>query len=461
MMHKIVHKIKISLVFGYIFMSSSLVFAAPQVQKVISPIHKIEAWLIEAHNVPLVSMQFSFLGGSGQDSNEQAGLSQFVSSLMDEGAGALNAEAFQRKLDELAMRFGFNADSDRLYGNIQYISKNKDESLYLLKQALEKPRFDEEPLERIRQQTIVSIERKKENPHILVAEKAFASVYPNHPYGRPLSGTIESVKTFTQDDCKDFVKNRFTKEGLIIGVAGDITPEELAKTLDDLFGNLTEKHAFKELSPIQPILDGQLHTIQLADRPQTVSVFMQKGIDRHHPDFYAAYVLNQILGGGSFQARLMTEVRTKRGLTYGIHTQLQWLDQTQFMMGSCATENDRFYESFDVIKAVYKNLATTGPTEEELNEAKSYITGSFALMLDNTKSIAQFLLRMQKDKLGIDFLEKRNDFIRAVSADQIKKVAQEFLSPDKLTFFAAGNPKETGSSRGVLPDEVSPGLAAN
>ncbi|MDP3533104.1 MAG: pitrilysin family protein [Alphaproteobacteria bacterium] len=456
-----IQKIKCSIIVGYILMSSSLVFAAPQVQKVISPKHKIEAWLIEAHNVPLVSMQFSFLGGAGQDSNEKAGLSQFTCALMDEGAGDFTAETFQRKLDELAMRFGFNADSDRIYGNVQYISKNKEESLNLLKQALEQPRFDEEPLERIRQQTIASIERKKENPNILVAEKAFASVYPNHPYGRPLSGTIESVKTFIQDDCKNFVKNRFAKEGLIIGVAGDITPEELAKTLDDLFGNLTEKHVVKALSPIQPILDGQLHTIQLADRPQTVSVFMQQGIDRHHPDFYAAYILNQILGGGSFQARLMTEVRTKRGLTYGIHTQLQWLDQTQFMMGSCATENDRFYESFDVIKAVYKNLAITGPTEEELNEAKSYITGSFALMLDNTKSIAQFLLRMQKDKLGIDFLEKRNDFIRAVSADQIKKVAHDFLSPDKLTFFAAGNPKEGSSSRGVLPDEVSPGLAAN
>ncbi|MDP1723565.1 MAG: pitrilysin family protein [Alphaproteobacteria bacterium] len=456
-----IQKIKCSIIVGYVLMSSSLVFAAPQVQKVVSPKHKIEAWLIEAHNVPLVSMQFSFLGGAGQDSNEKAGLSQFTCALMDEGAGDFTAETFQRKLDELAMRFGFNADSDRIYGNVQYISKNKDESLNLLKQALEKPRFDEEPLERIRQQTIASIERKKENPNILVAEKAFASVYPNHPYGRPLSGTIESVKTFIQDDCKNFVKNRFAKEGLIIGVAGDITPEELAKTLDDLFGNLTEKHVVKALSPIQPILDGQLHTIQLADRPQTVSVFMQQGIDRHHPDFYAAYILNQILGGGSFQARLMTEVRTKRGLTYGIHTQLQWLDQTQFMMGSCATENDRFYESFDVIKAVYKNLAITGPTEEELNEAKSYITGSFALMLDNTKSIAQFLLRMQKDKLGIDFLEKRNDFIRAVSADQIKKVANDFLSPDKLTFFAAGNPKEGSSSRGVLPDEVSPGLAAN
>ena len=456
-----IQKIKCSIIVGYILMSFSPVFAAPQVQKVISPKHKIEAWLIEAHNVPLVSMQFSFLGGAGQDSNEKAGLSQFTCALMDEGAGDFTAETFQRKLDELAMRFGFNADSDRIYGNVQYISKNKDESLNLLKQALEQPRFDEEPLERIRQQTIASIERKKENPNILVAEKAFASVYPNHPYGRPLSGTVESVKTFIQDDCKNFVKNRFAKEGLIIGVAGDITPEDLAKILDDLFGNLTEKHVVKALPAIQPTLDGQLHTIQLADRPQTVSVFMQQGIDRHHPDFYAAYILNQILGGGSFQARLMTEVRTKRGLTYGIHTQLQWLDQTQFMMGSCATENDRFYESFDVIKAVYKNLASTGPTEEELNEAKSYITGSFALMLDNTKSIAQFLLRMQKDKLGIDFLEKRNDFIRAVSADQIKKVAHDFLSPDKLTFFAAGNPKEGGSSRGVLPDDVSPGLAVN
>lgn len=456
-MLKIIQKVKFSIILGYMLMSTSLVFSAPQIQKVISPKHKIEAWLIESHNVPLVSLQFSFLGGGAQDSNEKAGLSQFVSSLMDEGAGSLTSEAFQRKLDELAMRFGFNTDADRIYGNVQYISKNKEESLSLLKQALEQPRFDEEPLERIRQQIIVGIERKKENPNILVAEKAFASVYPNHPYGRPLSGTIETVKTFTQEDCKNFVQKRFAKEGLLIGVAGDITAQELGKTLDDLFGNLTEKSDFKKIHPIQPTLDGQLHTIQLADRPQTVSVFMQQGIERHHPDFYAAYILNTILGAGSFQARLMTEVRTKRGLTYGIYTQLQWLDNTQFLMGSCSTDNDRFYESFDVIKSVYKNLALTGPTEEELKEAISYLTGSFALMLDNTKSIAQFLVRIQKDKLGIDFLEKRNEYIRAVSADQIKKVAQNFLSADKLTFFAAGNPKEKELSTEMSDQKIATG----
>lgn len=432
---------------GYIMMMSSQVFAGPNVQKVLSPKHKIEAWLVESHHVPLVSLQFSFLGGSAHDTDAKAGLTQFICGLMDEGSGEDDAEAFHKKIESLALRMSFFADADRLYGGFQYLSKNKDPSLALMKQVIESPRFDPEPMERIRQQVVVGIERKRESPGLLANEKAFASMYPNHPYGRPSTGTIESVQSFNVSDLKNLMAERFTKENLLIGVAGDIQADELGKILDDLFGALPDKSKLSQIVPIKPQLDGQLHVVQLQDRPQTVSFFIQEGIDREDPDFYAAYVLNHILGGGTFTARLMTEVRSKRGLTYGVSTQLSWMDKSNYLIGSCSTENGRFHESFDVIKSVYKELSAKGPTQEELDEAKSYIMGAFPLMLDSTKSIANFLVRMQKDKLGIDFLEKRNKHIEQVNADQIQKLALRFLNADKLTFFAAGNPQESKSTK--------------
>lgn len=409
-------------------------------QEVISPQHKIKALLIQSPNVPLLSLNFTFRGGGAYDEAEKAGLTQFVVSLLDEGAGNLKAEDFQKQLEDSATKLSFTSDKDRIGGNLQAIKDNYDEAFALLKLALTQPRFDEEPLERIRKQMLVAIKRKQEEPDDLASEQLATIIYGAHPYSIHQGGTNDSVKSFTKQDCQKLVKERYARNDLIVSVAGDISPEDLGKRLDNLFGDFPDKSTLPPLADIKLNLTGKTDIIKLNDRPQTVCVFAMPGMKRSNPDFYAAYVLNHIVGGHSFSARLMDEVRTKRGLTYGIGTQLTWNDKTAYTGGSSSTQNERFNESLDVIKAVYKKVAAEGPTPEELKDAQDYLTGSFALIMDSTMNLAQFLTQMQKDGLPIDFLNKRNELIRSVTLDQIKTVAQDLFGHDQLTCVAAGNP---------------------
>lgn len=429
-----------TLTLGFIIMSSTTHSSTIPPQEVISPKHKIKALLIQSDNVPMLSMSYTFRGGAAYDAKDKAGLTQFTTSLFDEGAGDMNAEAFHKKLEDAAIKISFSSDRDRIGGSVQLIKESYDEGFDLLKLALTQPRFDNEPLERIRKHMLVAIKRKQEEPDDLAAEKLAKVIYGDHPYSIHQGGTTESVKSFTKADCLGLIKDRFARQDLIVSVAGDITPEELGKRLDALFGDFPEKPNLTPLADVQLNLTGKCEVIKLNDRPQTVALFAHQGMKRSDPDFYAAYVLNHIVGGASFSARLMDEVRVKRGLTYGIGTHLAWNAKTAYTGGSSSTQNERFNESMDVIRGVYKKIATEGPTEQELEATKDYLTGSFALMMDSTGNLAQFLSQMQKDGLPIDFLSKRNDLIRSVTLDQIRKVAQKLFAEDKLTCVAAGNP---------------------
>lgn len=426
---------------GILIMTSTYAHAAQILpERVISPKHKIEAWLIASKFVPMISMSFTFKGGAAYDPADKAGLTQFTTALLDEGCGEMDAEAFHKQIEENAVNINFSADYDRIGGAIQVINEHRDEGFRLLKLALSKPRFDKNPFDRIKKQSIVAIERKREEPDDLAADALQKTVFGNHPYAVPQSGRIESVTSITIDDCKNLIRERFVRDGLIISVAGDITSTELGTKLDELFGDFPEKSNLKDLPEPTLNLKGDLQIIALQDRPQTVALFAHQGLKRSDPDFYAAYILNQIVGGSSFSARLMDEVRTKRGLTYGIGTQLTWNEKAAYTAGSSSTDNKRFKESLAIIKEVYKKVAETGPTAEELQAAKDYLTGSFALMMDSTANLAQLLSRIQKDKLPIDFLSKRNDYIRNVTLEQIKATAKKLFSGDNLTCVAAGNP---------------------
>lgn len=422
-------------------MSSTLHSSTIPPQEVISPRHKVKALLIQSSHVPMLSLSFSFRGGSAYDGKDKAGLTQFTTSLLDEGAGDMDAEAFHKRLEDSATKISFSSDKDRVGGSIQVVKDGYDEGFALLKLALTAPRFDDEPLERIRKHMYVAIKRKQEEPDDLAAEKLAQILYGDHPYSIHQGGTEESVTSFTKADCLQLIKDRFAREDLIISVAGDITPQELGLKLDILFGDFPEKPNLKSLPDVKLNLTGKVEVIKLNDRPQTVAIFANQGILRNDPDFYAAYVLNHIIGGSSFSARLMDEVRVKRGLTYGIGTHLAWNAKTAYTGGSSSTENGRFSESIDVIRAVYKKIAAEGPSADELKAAQDYLTGSFALMMDSTGNLAQFLTQMQKDNLPTDFLSKRNDLIRGVTLDQIKAVAKRLFSDEKLTCVAAGDPK--------------------
>ncbi len=409
---------------------------ATEVQEVTSP-GGIKAWLVEEHGVPLLSMRFAFKGsGSSQDPEGKEGLANLMSGLLDEGAGELTSQAFQEKLEDLSITIKFNAGRDSFGGTLNTLTMNRDEAFDLLALAVNDPRFDDEPVERIRTQIITSIKRSERDPNT-VAGRAFSRIlFAGHPYERPNNGTKESLETITTEDLIDFHRRAIARDNLRIGVVGDITAEELGAYLDQVFLPLPEKADLLALQEVEAPL-GLTESIDL-DVPQTVIRFALPGLKRHDPDFFPAFVMAHILGGGSFSSWLYEEVREKRGLAYGISADLSLYQHTGLIAGGTATRTENTDKAIEIIKQQLNRMATEGPTQEELEAAQKFLTGSYALRFDTSGKIAGQLLGIQLNDLGSDYFVTRNDKVRSVTLEDVKRVAKRLLSDKEPSIVTVG-----------------------
>jgi len=417
---------------------------AVEVQSLTSP-GGLTAWLVRDTNNPIITVNFSFRGGSALDPVGKEGLANLTSSVIDEGAGDLDSMTFQQTLNDLAIRLNFNSSRDTFGGRLQTLVKNKETAFRLLRLALTKPRFDKEPVERIRAQIRVGLKQELEDPHSIAGKKMFETLYPDHPYGRPSDGTIESLDAVTVDDMKKFMATRIGRDNLIIGVVGDIDKVELAKVLDATFGSLPATTTPWKLADVKPTQPGRTIVIKKPN-PQSAILFAQEGLARSDPDYYTAYVMNHIFGAGSFTSRLYSEVREKRGLVYSVGTSLHPMDASALIFGSAGTANARVQETLDVLAVEWEKMAKDGATEKELEDAKTFLTGSFPLRFSSSGRIASMLVGIQLAELGIDYLKRRNGLINAVTREDINRIAAKLLKQKNLVTVIVGQPESVTSS---------------
>lgn len=410
------------------------------IQEVTSP-GGIKAWLVESHVNPLIAIRFAFFGGASQDAPEKDGQAYFVTSMMDEGAGDLDATAFQERVQSLAMRMDFDASRDVMLGSIQTLSKNKDEVFDLARLAMAEPRFEESALARVKAQILAGLKYDENDPSTVASLAWHRLAFKDHPYGRPVKGTEKSVAAMTTDDLHDYVRGVFARDKLVVSVVGDITPEELGPALDTLFGDLPQKSDLREIVEAKPPLGPAREVIKM-DVPQSVAQFGFRGIPRGDDDFIPAYILNYIIGGGGFSSRLMEEVREKRGLAYSVHSNLYPYRHGAVFVGNVATKNEAVGQSLQVIKSELEAISEEGLTEDQLNAAKAYLTGAYALRFESSSGIASQLLWIQIEDLGIDYIAKRNALIEAVTLEDVKRVAKRLLAPDQLITTIVGRPTE-------------------
>jgi zinc protease len=442
-MPRLIFGLRCLVIFAALQMAAMVLPArAIEIQEVTSP-GGITAWLVQSPTIPLIAMNFAFEGGAALDPPGKEGLANFLTGMLDEGAGDIDSKTFQAKASELAMKMSFSSDRDSFEGSFQTLSRNRDEAFKLLRLAITAPRFDEEPMERVRGQYLVSARLDLEEPETIASRAWMKRSFGDHPYGREADGTPESLARITTQDLRDLHARLFTRKGLLISVVGDIDAETLKKLLDETFGALPD-HA--PPAPPAEALAAPGPALQVIDRdmPQSIMIFGSPGIRRDDPDFIPAYIMTEILGGGGFGSRLTEEVREQRGLTYGVSFGLYPLDYAGLLIGSLGTRNDKAGEALDVIKAVMKRFAEEGPTQRELDEAKTYLTGSYALRFDSNTKIARQLLGIQQDNLGIDYINKRNARIDAVTLDQVKAQAKRLIDPENMIVTVVGRPKGLG-----------------
>lgn len=399
----------------------------------------INAWVVEEPSIPFTALEIRMRGGASLDLPEKRGAVNLMMALIEEGSGDMDAQAFQTKLDGLAASFQFRAYDDTLSISARFLTENQDEVLELLHQALTSPRFDQDAIDRVRAQVLSGIASDAKSPNSIANAYFDNAAFGDHPYGSAIDGTAESVNALTQQDMFDAYHNTLTRAEIYVSAVGNITADQIGPMLDNLLGDLPAE------GPVAPPhvdfgLEGGVTVIPY-DTPQSVALFGHSGIERHDEDFFGAYILNEIVGGAGFESRLMNEVREKRGLTYGIGTYLVPKFHAEMWVGQVASGNATMAQAVQVIRDVWADTAENGVTQEELDSIKTYLTGEYPLRFDGNAEIADIMVGMQMIGLPTEYVINRNDYIEAVSLDDVNRLAAELMRPDALHFVVVGQPE--------------------
>jgi zinc protease len=409
-----------------------------EIEEVVSP-GGITAWLVEEPSIPFVALELRFRGGGTLDLPGKRGATNLMVGLLEEGTGDMDARDFAKATEELAAQFGYRAYDESIALSAKFLTENRDEAIALFRKSVVEPRFDQISIDRVREQVLSGIRSDAKDPNRIASAKFDALAFGDHPYGSSMDGTEESVLGLTRDDIVAAHKGALALDRIYVSAVGDITAEELGVMLDDLLTGLPQTGA-EFAAPAEFDLAGGQTVVDFAT-PQSVALFGHAGIKRDDPDFFPAFLLNTIMGGSGFDNRLMEEVREKRGLTYGIGSYLIAMDQAELYLGSVASANDRVMQAVEVVRSEWERMASEGPTAEELDAVKAYLTGAYPLRFDGNAAIANILVGMQMDDLGIDYIAGRNDKVRAVTLEDIKRVAGELLRPEDLHFVIVGQPE--------------------
>lgn len=412
---------------------------AIDIQEVTSP-GGIKAWLVEDHSIPFVSLSLDFKGGASLDDPNKRGAINLMTATLEEGAGKRNATEFAQALEALGAELSFDVGDDSLNVSMRALTENRDEAADLLAQALSQPRFDDSAVERVRAQVQAVIKSEATDPQAIAAKEMARQAWGEHPYATSINGSSDSVARLTRKDLVAAKNRILARDRVVIGAAGDISAEELGPLLDKILGGLPEKGTVPLPEQAELQLTGGVTVIDW-NSPQTIVSFAGPGLPIDDPDYFAAYVANHILGGGGFSSRLMNEIREKRGLTYGIGTGLATGLYGQTWQGGMAGSNDTVKQAIDLIRQEWDRMAEEGVTQQELTDAKTYLTGEYPLRFDGNGKIASILAGMQLVGFPIDYPNTRNEQVEAVTAEDVQRVAERLLHSKELRFVLVGRPE--------------------
>jgi zinc protease len=414
--------------------------SAVNVDVVMSP-RGLKFWLVPSHAVPVVSLEFAMRGGSAQDPAEKAGLGALMSGLLDEGADELDSQAFHRALDEIAVEMSFHCDRDHWSGRMRTLTKNLDRAAELLRLAVNAPRFDQEPFDRVREHMNARLRHDANDPATLASRNWRAKSFPDHPYGQPAEGTLETLARIERADLVKAARRGIARDQLLIAVVGAIEEKEAAALVDKAFADLPAKGDLKPVSAAAFAGLGAIDRIDL-DVPQSTIRFGRPALKRDDLDFIPSVVAAHVLGGsGSMTSRLFREVREKRGLAYTVFGTFYSLEQGSYFYGGTTTKNERARESFDVASAEIRDVALNGLNKEELEKGKTYLIGSYPLRFDTSAKIASQLVHIQLERRPPEWLVERNREIAAVTMGSVKRAAHRAFGDGSLHTTVVGKPE--------------------
>lgn len=395
----------------------------------------MKAYLLEEHSNPIIAVSFMFTNaGSVYEAENKQGLTSLLSDMLLNGAGDYDALRFKDISEEYGIRIGYEAGADDFGGSVEMPTMAKDMAIKLLTSTLYKPYFTYDYIALTKNQMLTALRRHKENPSGILADKFAEIIFAGHPYARPSIGTPETISSLTRGDLVQFMRTHLTKRNIIIGIAGDINATDAEQLIRDLFGGLPAEFAVERIDEVALETTGVEHNID-HNSPQAITHFVTEGTHRNSPDFYPLYLANYIFGGSGLNSRISRVVREKEGLTYGIYTYLTSKETAALLSGGYSSTPENFSKAKDILLQEWQKMGADGITTAELKQAKDALIAAHNLRFASISGIAEMLVAMQQYNLGADFLEKRNDYVRAVTLEQVNAAAQKYFGglPDFVT----------------------------
>lgn len=401
----------------------------------------ITLWLVEDHSLPIIAMDFLFLdSGTALDPQDKQGLARLLSNTMDEGAGDLNSQTFQKTLSDNSITLTFNAGRDSFGGELKTLKRNSVKAFELLGLAMNSPRFDAEAVARMRDGNLARIKSSMSEPEWMAARLLNDRAFQNHPYAKNSGGTLSSLSNITPQDLRDFKNKNLTRDRLLIAIVGDVNVKTIGTTIDAIFGKLPATGPEKSIADTAVSNAGKVYLYE-QNIPQTMVEILLPAFDSRDKDYYAQQILNYIYGGGGFGSRLMEEVREKNGLTYGIYSSVLDQRHNDAMSISTSTKNGSTKQVLDIIKTEMLRLQNEPVSSKELEDAKSYLVGSMPLTLTSSEQIAGMILSIRARGLPIDYLDSLANKIRAVTSEDLQRVAKRILKPEETVTVLVGKPE--------------------
>jgi len=388
----------------------------------------IKFWLIEDPDSELISMSFYFTNsGRAYDPSGKSGRAVMYAENVFFGAGDRNREEFAETLSLNGIALHLQAERDDLAGSLTTPAVSRNLAFEMLHDVLSQPHFEQKHLETSKQQLLELLKIQKEKPQQVLQLAFFADLFGDHPYARNPLGEAADIKKLSRLDLLNYAKENLTRRHLIIGIAGNVSAEEAGRLIDQAFAFLPLTGGNPALPAPKTRFSAEKLQIQ-RDGAQVNGIFAAPGTLRQSADFYPLYVANHIFGGSGLNSRLSIEAREKEGLTYGIYTYLVMDENAPLIVGGYATTPDKHEALEQILTTQWLKFASDGVTKNELEKAKNYLLASYNLRFKTTAGLSQILSEMQKYNLNLDFLQKRNDYIRNISLEDVNRAAAKYYA---------------------------------
>ena len=397
----------------------------------------------EQRALPMVSIELLIDAGSRHDTPKQEGLANLTARLLTYGTQRRTALQISETLDFIGAGLSAGCGEDLATVSMTVLKKDLATGLELLADVLTLSTFPQEEIDRQKQSIIASIKAREENPGDIAQRRFAAALYPQSPYGRPVEGSEASVKGLEQQSLRAFYERYYRPNRTILSVVGDISHQEIARALNEAFRSWPKGEP--ATAPVAPSKVGTGETLRVNKELTQANIILgHEGVGRENPDYYAIQVMNYILGGGGFSSRTLDSIRNERGLAYSVYSYFSAEKGHGTFELVMQTKNETALEAIRIAKAEIRRMREELVTEQELSDAKDYLTGSFPLRFDTNRKVANFLAQVEYFQLGLDYPERYADFIKKVTREDVQHVAQKYLKPDTLITVIVANQKKIG-----------------